>query len=144
MDSTARSLTRAFALLLTGCCLLAPAAMAQGGAVALAKDCAVDLNQHCAAITPGEGRKVACLIAHSDKIAPRCRLSAFLAGKALAENMLRLERLAFKCSADIPSLCHKAGIGGGRIYDCLKKNKVRLVPECRNALPQFEAQFLRK
>lgn len=115
-----------------------------GAARRLAQDCAVDLNKYCSAIKPGEGRNVACLISYSDKIAPRCRLTAFLAGKVLAENMLRLEKLAFKCSADIPSLCDKAGIGGGRIYDCLKKNKARLVPECRNSLPQFEAQFMRK
>lgn len=110
----------------------------------LAQDCAVDLNKFCTAIKPGEGRKVACLISYSDKIAPRCRQTAFLAGKALAENMLRLEKLAFKCSAAIPSLCHNVGIGGGRIYDCLKKNKARLLPDCRSALPQFEAQYMRK
>ncbi len=110
----------------------------------LAQDCTGDLNKYCAAIVPGEGRKVACLISYSDRISPRCRLTAFVAGKVLAENVLRLEKLAFKCSSAIPSLCSDVPIGGGRIYDCLKKNKARLLPDCRNALPQFESQFMRK
>ena len=118
--------------------------MAQGGSAGVANDCAPDLAKFCSRITPGEGRKVACLISYSDRISPRCRLTAYLAGKALAENMLRLERLAFRCSADIQSLCYNFGIGGGRIYDCLKKNKARLVSDCRQSLPQFERQYMKQ
>ena len=117
-------------------------ALAQGQGSALAKDCASDLARHCTSITPGEGRMVACLISHSDKLAPRCRLTAFLAGKSLAKILDRLDRLAFICGADLNSLCHSAPPGGGRIYDCLRKNRVRLVPRCRDALPQFEKEFL--
>ena len=120
-------------------------AHAQGKAArTVANDCAVELQTFCPAITPGKSsRKVACLIAHSDKISARCRLTAYVAGKAMAEGMLRLNRLAFSCSADIASLCDKVPIGGGRIYDCLRKNKARLVAECRTALPKFEKEYMR-
>jgi len=113
-------------------------------ALVFAQDCKADLAQYCSKITPGEGREVACLISYSDKISPRCRLSAYIAGKVLADSMLRLERLAWKCSADIPSLCSNVLPGGGRIYDCLRKNKARLLPDCRQAMPIFEAEFGRK
>ncbi len=118
------------------------AAQAPGGA--LKQDCGADVQRFCRAITPGEGRVVACLISHSDKIAPRCRLTAFLAGKALADSLIRLDRLAFDCGADIKSLCFNIHPGGGRVYDCLRKNRAKLLPSCRQAMPKFEAEYLRK
>lgn len=125
-----------------GLAVLSGQAAAQGQGSTLANDCASELARHCSSITPGDGRMIACLISHSDKLAPRCRLTAFLAGKSLAKNLARLERLAFICGADINSLCHSILPGGGRIYDCLRKNRVRLVPRCREALPTFEKEYL--
>lgn len=119
-------------------------AKAQAPASALNQDCGADVQRFCNSITPGEGRAVACLISHSDKIAPRCRLTAFLAGKALADSLVRLDRLAFDCGADIKSLCSDSYPGGGRIYDCLRKNRAKLLASCRQAMPKFEAEFLRK
>ncbi len=119
-------------------------ATAQAPGRTLQQDCGADVQRFCKSITPGEGRVVACLISHSDKIAPRCRLTAFLAGKALADNVVRLDRLAFACGADIKSLCYDTYPGGGRIYDCLRKNRAKLLPGCRQAMPKFEAEFLRK
>ena len=119
-------------------------AAAQAPGRALQQDCVADVQRFCRAITPGEGRVVACLISHSDKIAPRCRLTAFLAGKALADSLIRLDRLAFDCGADIKSLCFNIHPGGGRVYDCLRKNRAKLLPSCRQAMPKFEAEYLRK
>ena len=117
-------------------------ALSQGrAALVFAEDCKAELAKFCSNIVPGDGRKVACLISYSDKVSPRCRLSAYIAGKTLADNILRLERLAWKCSADIPSLCSDVLPGGGRIYQCLRKNKARLLPECRQAMPVFESEF---
>ena len=119
-------------------------AAAQAPGRALQQDCGADVQRFCKSITPGEGRVVACLISHSDKIAPRCRLTAFLAGKALADNVVRLDRLAFNCGADIKSLCYNVYPGGGRVYDCLRKNRAKLLPSCRQAMPKFETEYLRK
>ena len=33
--------------------------------------------------------------------------------------------------------------GGGRVYDCLRKNRAKLLPSCRQAMPKFEAEYLR-
>lgn len=120
------------------------ATTAQTPARALQQDCGADVQRFCKSITPGEARVVACLLSHSDKIAPRCRLTSFLAGKALADNVVRLDRLAFACGADIKSLCYETYPGGGRIYDCLRKNQAKLLPSCRQAMPKFESEFLRR
>ena len=133
-----------FAFLLAALSISLHPAAAQAPGGALQQDCGADVQRFCRAITPGEGRVVACLISHSDKIAPRCRLTAFLAGKALADNLVRLDRLAFDCGADIKSLCFNIHPGGGRVYDCLRKNRAKLLPSCRQAMPKFEAEYLRK
>ena len=145
--SITTTITRLFAvtsLALAVSFFAASISFAQGAAARLAKDCAPDLVKYCAGITPGGGRNVACLISYSDRISSRCRLTAYLAGKGLADNMIRLERLAWKCSADIQSLCYNVSVGGGRIYDCIKKNKARLLPDCRRSLPEFEAKYMAK
>lgn len=112
-------------------------------AATLYKDCSIDLEKYCASITPGDGRKVACLIAHSDKVSPRCRLTSFLMGKQLARTMNHLEKLHFTCSSDIHSLCDGVIPGGTRIYKCLVENKARLLDRCATALPAFESEYLR-
>jgi hypothetical protein len=45
-------------------------AAAQAPARAVQQDCGADVQRFCKSITPGERRVVACLISHSDKIAP--------------------------------------------------------------------------
>jgi len=117
-------------------------AQAETAATTLYKDCSIDLEKYCAKITPGAGRKVACLIAHSDKVNPRCRLTSFLAGKELARTMNRLEQLAFICGSDIKSMCDQVLPGGARIYKCLKNNKAKLLERCANAMPEFEQRYL--
>ena len=36
--------------------------------------CSSELTQHCAEVTPGEGRLLACLYAHGDKLSGQCEL----------------------------------------------------------------------
>lgn len=107
---------------------------AQSAAGTLAADCAGDIKQYCSAVTPGESRVVACLIAFEDRIAPRCRLTAYLASDDLGNRLKSLRQMARICSSDIVQYCSKVAPGGGRIYDCIKKNKATLTDECRKGL----------
>jgi Cysteine rich repeat len=47
--------------------------------------CNAELVQHCAEVTPGEGRLLACLYAHGDKLSGQCEF-------ALYDAAARLER----------------------------------------------------
>jgi hypothetical protein len=107
---------------------------AQSAAGTLAADCAGDIKQYCSAVTPGESRVVACLIAFEDRISPRCRLTAYLASGDLGNRLKSLQKMARICSSDITQYCSKVVSGGGRIYDCIKKNKATLTDECRKGL----------
>lgn len=101
----------------------------------LAADCAAEIKTYCANVTPGADRIVACLIAYEDKIPPRCRLTAYLGSDDLSVRMKALKGLATTCSSDILQYCSKVPAGGGRIYDCLLKNKATLTDDCRAQVP---------
>jgi hypothetical protein len=101
---------------------------------AIITDCADDLKRHCANVAPGASRAVACLIAYEDQIAPRCRLTAYLASGSLGSRLKALQQMAKICSSDIKQYCSTLVPGGGRIYDCISKNKATLTDACRKGL----------
>ena len=115
------------------------AAFAQQNLVA---DCAPDIAKYCSNVTPGAHRIVACLISYEDKISPRCRMTAYLGSDDLGVRMKALKAMAKSCSADILQYCSSVSAGGGRIYDCLMKNKATLTDDCRNQIPTAQ-QFMK-
>ncbi len=117
---------------------LVAAAPAKANDALLANDCASEIATYCSKVSPGQDRIVACLIAYEDKIAPRCRLSAYQASGNLDERMKALRGFTKVCSADILQYCSKTAPGGGRIYDCLKDKQATLTDDCRKAVPQFD------
>lgn len=108
----------------------------------LASDCAPEITKYCSNVTPGADRIVACLISYEDKISPRCRMTAYLGSDDLGVRMKALKAMAKSCSADILQYCSSVSAGGGRIYDCLIKNKATLTDECRNQVPTAQ-QFMK-
>jgi hypothetical protein len=107
----------------------------------LVSDCAPDIAKYCSNVTPGAHRIVACLISYEDKISPRCRMTAYMGSDDLGVRMKALKAMAKSCSADILQYCSSVSAGGGRIYDCLIKNKATLTDQCRNQVPTAQ-QFM--
>lgn len=108
---------------------------ASGQTVNMAVDCAPEIKKYCANVTPGADRIVACLISYEDKVSPRCRLTAYLGSEDLGVRMRALKKMAKICSSDIMQYCSNVPVGGGRIYDCLIKNKATLTDDCRGQIP---------
>jgi len=129
--------TAAAALLAIG---LSSSAYAQGNK--LETDCGAEIRAHCANVTPGGNRIVACLIAYEDKISPRCRLTAYMGSADLGVRMKELQGLYKICSSDILQYCAKVPAGGGRIYDCLMTHKATLTDACRAKVPAAQ-QFMK-
>ena len=100
------------------------------------------IAKYCSNVTPGAHRIVACLISYEDKISPRCRMTAYLGSDDLGVRMKALKAMATSCSADILQYCSSVSAGGGRIYDCLMKNKATLTDDCRNQIPTAQ-QFMK-
>ena len=63
----------------------ATAAMQGPLAAQVREGCSPELARHCAEVTPGEGRLLACLYAHGDKLSGQCEF-------ALYDAAARLER----------------------------------------------------
>lgn len=105
------------------------------------QNCADDIKKHCSKITAGGGRVVACLFAHNDKISGQCTIAMIEGSVALNAIMDSLRHLAksTSCRSDLRQYCRGIPAGGGRLYQCLKKNFATLTDGCRAAMPKAES-----
>jgi hypothetical protein len=101
--------------------------------------CAKDIKKFCAKVTPGEGRMIYCMLAHEDKITPKC---AFELGEAATNVQSTIEVLKdgmIACKAEIDGVCGKIVPGQGRIAACLLQNKSTVSSGCAEAIKKIEA-----
>lgn len=100
----------------------------------LDENCQTEFETYCQTVTPGEGRAVACLYAHNDKLSVPCRTALYdVAGefKNAAENV---NAMIEDCQADAVQLCSKVAIGEGRVLKCLEENRAKVSEKCRKNL----------
>ena len=124
--------------------LLAAASSTLIGVQALAeddlRDCANELQTHCAAVTPGEGRLLACLYAYGDQLSGQCELALYDTAVRLDRAISTLTYVASQCRAEIGSLCTGLQAGGGRIAHCLHDHAAELSGPCEGALGHARLQ----
>lgn len=97
----------------------------------LSENCGPELASVCKTVKPGQARAIACLYSHAEKISKVCYLSLFSVSRQLENAMVGFRKAKFECQSSIDSLCGKVPTGGGRVLNCLLKNKHRIpVPEC--------------
>lgn len=126
--------------LLTGLCL-SSASLATGQEKsspslleAVQKGCEKELASYCSQVTPGEGRQLACLYAHGDKLSNRCEYALYDASVQLERAVNAVSYLAKECDSDLEAHCAAVQSGQGRLLDCLKKNSAKLSERCNAAL----------
>ena len=112
----------------------APAAAQQPLAEQVLKGCASELGDHCQSVTPGEGRLLACLYAHGDKLSGQCEFALYDAAVRLERAISALTYVASECRGDIESLCAGVQMGEGRIAHCLRDHAAELSASCDRAL----------
>jgi hypothetical protein len=126
--------------LLAGALLLAAVSSAPVAVRALAEPplegCASELETHCAAVTPGEGRLLACLYAYEDKLSGPCELTLYDTAVRLGRAISTLTYVANQCRTEIGSLCAGLQAGGSRIAQCLHDHAAELSGPCDRALAQ--------
>jgi hypothetical protein len=121
-------------LLLGGMLLLVTPAMAQQNLIdTVANGCKAEIEKYCANVTPGEGRMLACLYAHEDKLSGRCEFALYDASVRLERAVAALSYAANECSADIKKHCSRVETGEGRILECLQKNDAQVSNRCKQA-----------
>ena len=103
--------------------------------------CINELETYCQDVTPGEGRGVACLYAHSEKLSTPCLTALYEAKGEFKNAVNNVNTLVANCKADILAQCSKVAIGEGRILACLEAHKNKIAPSCREDLKKAHGDF---
>ena len=106
----------------------------------VAKGCEKELTTYCSQVTPGEGRILACLYAHSDKLSGQCEYALYDAAVQLERFVAALAYVANECDDDLEKHCAGVQAGEGRLLMCLDKNAEKLTDRCTQALKDVGAK----
>jgi hypothetical protein len=98
--------------------------------------CKAELESYCKGVTPGEGRVLACLYAHEDKLSAKCEFALFDAAVLLDQAVSALVYAAYECEDDLEKYCADVPVGEGRLLDCIAKNKKKVSKRCLDALTE--------
>jgi hypothetical protein len=121
-------------LILGGVLLLVTPALAQETLLeSVANGCKEELEKYCSRVTPGEGRVLACLYAHGDKLSGRCEYALYDAAVQLERAVNALVYAVNECSADLKKYCGGVQAGEGRLLQCLQKNDAQVSNRCKQA-----------
>lgn len=96
--------------------------------------CKTELESYCKDVTPGDGRVLACLYAHEEKLSAKCEFALFDAAVLLDRAVSALAYAAYECEDDLEALCADVPVGEGRLLDCISKNKEKVSKRCLEAL----------
>ena len=96
--------------------------------------CEKEFNSYCKNVTPGEGRLLACLYAHGDKLSNRCEYALYDAAAQLERAITALSYLANECRDDLKKHCSAIKPGEGRLLECIAKKKDAVSNRCKNAI----------
>ncbi len=113
----------------------------QLAAQSIFESCAKDLETYCGAVTPGDGRTLACIYAHEDKVSDKCD-AATENGAALLDWFFETVRYVYdRCADDVQKHCAGTEFGGGRIISCLIENSSELADACREVTAEFHGRL---
>ncbi|MEE9124743.1 MAG: cysteine rich repeat-containing protein [candidate division NC10 bacterium] len=102
--------------------------------------CNKELKAYCSNVTPGEGRVLACLYAHGDKLSGQCEYALYDAAVQLERAVAALTYVANECNADLDKYCANIRPGGGRLAECLERNEKKLTQRCTHAIKDVGLQ----
>jgi len=100
--------------------------------------CKKELETYCKDVTPGQGRVLACLYAHSDKLSGQCEYALYDAAAQLERAVAALSYVINECGNDLQKLCSGVPAGNGRLLNCLEKNDSKVSGRCKQALKDVE------
>lgn len=95
--------------------------------------CETELKTYCSDVVPGEGRLLACLYAHSDKVSGRCEYAVYDAAAQLERALSAISYVANECRTDLETFCADVAVGEGRLIECLEKNEAKVSQRCKQA-----------
>jgi hypothetical protein len=100
----------------------------------VANGCKAEIETYCSKVTPGEGRILACLYAHEDKLSAKCEYALYDAAAQLERAVAALSYVANECDEDLEKYCASIAPGKGRLLDCLEKHDKQVSKRCKEAV----------
>ena len=100
----------------------------------VATGCKTEIESYCKTVTPGEGRILACLYAHQDKLSGKCEFALYDAAVRLERAVAALSYAANECEDDLDKYCQGVPAGEGRLLECIDKNDAKVSSRCKQAL----------
>lgn len=126
-------------LVLMGVLLLATSAFAEADPVStVTEGCKKEIDTYCKMVTPGEGRILACLYAHNEKLSNRCEYALFDAAAQLERAVAAMTYIANECDDDLEKFCYLVQPGEVRLLQCLEKNIKKVSDRCKSALKDVD------
>ena len=116
--------------------MLNTAAAEQDLLQSVADGCKAEIDTYCSQVTPGDGRVLACLYAHGDKLSAKCEYALYDAAAQLERAVAALGYVANECDADLEKFCSSVAAGEGRLLQCLEKNDKQVSIRCKEALKE--------
>jgi hypothetical protein len=106
----------------------------QGLVETVANGCKIEIEKYCSQVTPGQGRILACLYAHEDKLSAKCEYALYDAAAQLERAVAALSYVANECNEDLDKFCESIEPGKGRLLDCLDKHDKQVSKRCKQAI----------
>ncbi len=100
----------------------------------VANGCKMEIEKYCGQVTPGQGRVLACLYAHGDKLSAKCEYALYDAAVQLERAVAALSYVANECDADLEKNCGSIEPGEGRLLECLEKHDKQVSGRCKQAV----------
>ena len=108
----------------------------------VATGCEKELKSYCANVKPGEGRVLACLFSHNDKLSGRCEYALYDAAAQLERFVAALSYVVNECEDDLQKYCGSVRAGEGRLAECLlEKNKGKISKRCNQAIKDVNLKY---
>lgn len=107
----------------------------------MAKGCEKEITTHCKDVTPGEGRVLACLYAHEDKLSGQCEYALYDAIAQLERALTALTYAANECRVDLTAYCADVKPGEGRLFQWMDKDDAKLSKRCKQAMKDTELKY---
>ena len=105
------------------------------------KACEADIKAYCSQVTLGDGRLLACMYAHEDKISPECDVAIADAADQLDWFLSSVREALETCAPDIQKHCADVDAGQGRIYACLRIKKDQIGDDCKAVVDNVTARL---
>lgn len=117
-----------------------PALAGENLVQSVVEGCKQELETYCQDVTPGQGRMLACLYAHGDKLSGQCEYALYDAAAQLERAVAALGYVVNECKDDLQAHCSGVPAGKGRLLNCLEKNNSKVSGRCKQALKDVGAK----